>query len=653
VNSVLRMLILKEITELRRDRRVILFSIVMPVFLFPAMMSLSSKMEEDREERLEASEVKIAVIGDVEEARERIAAIDRVQLVESVHPDSLEAAVRTGDIDLGVDLRAGWELDEEGEAPIWLLYYHASRESSDEAHDRIRDALVALREAERERRYESAGGVGNLGDDLHYDSVDVATESESAGASAGRMLVYLLLFTLYSGGAALATDMVAGEKERGTLETLFLCPVDRSLIARAKLIVVTLGTVLTGVLMILSVSFSYRMGWIAGAENAESLSPLALVQIALLIVPLAVLIGGILLAISSYAKSLKEAQYYFMPVMFLIFIPALLSMSQAVQLNYLVALIPVANVGFAMRDVMLGSMQPQLLLVVVGSTLAWGALVLKAVSTLLSKESTVLGFDPEPVFGRTRGGRLRALNLSMGLSLLAFFYVGQFIQARWEIWGILFTFYALLPALIIFVYRFAGSGEQISQLFSLRLPSPRWWLISVLFGVGMMLPLAGGLWQLQSRFLPAPELIPLGSLEDIAVWQLFLLLAVSPAIVEELLFRGACLGLFRRHAGVATAIFLSSLYFALIHLSVFRIAPTLILGVCFAFFVVRSGSIFPAMLCHLVYNGGLLLGASWAEDHELPLDPTGASAWLASIALLVVAITLATRGRSAAHDAGG
>jgi len=652
VSPLLRTLIRKETSELSRDRRVLLLGILLPILLYPAMMGGMSYLDEKSESETAARTFPIAVTGDQSEVLDAFRAAEGLSVVEDVPADSLRAAVESGRIELWVDASQGWWDEGDSDLPKLRLLSKNSRDNSREAKDRAHDVLRKVKRTERERRYEERTEGGQLDAVLGHGSVDVSSESESAGAGASRMLVYFLLVSIFMGGSAFATDMIAGEKERQTLETLFLIPADRDMVARAKLIVVSVGTTLTGLLSLASLAVTYRMGWIQSSNGPSAISPAALGQMAILVVPLALLIGTILLAISAYARSLKEAQYYVLPVLFALLIPAVLSMSQAIQLNMLMAVVPIANVAFAMRDAMLGNSDVFRLIIVATSTLFWTGLVLRFVSGSLRDEGTVLGFDPEPVFAKSPSGRGRALHLSMLLVVLAHFYIGNLLQSEYGIAGLAISLW-LLPVYAIGVARFAANGGRLTDIFSWRLPHPAAWLAALLLAVGMWLPMAGALAPFQARFLPMPtdgHAAIEAMLGAQATWKLFSVVALSPGIAEELLFRGACLGLLLRLGSVKRAILLSSLYFALIHLDVFRLAPTFLLGVALAILVVRSRSIFVAMLFHVIYNGGLLLGGRYAETNDFPFDPQGVLAWSLSLAALAGAVLVLRSLRKAEPD---
>jgi sodium transport system permease protein len=517
-------------------------------------------------------------------------------------------------------------------APPMILRYHASNEEAPAALDRLEALVEDLRREERSRRFRDAGGEGDLAARVALEEVDVATEEEAGGAEAGRLVPYLLLFTLFMGASPLAIDMVAGEKERGTLETLYLAPVERHKIARAKFLVVAGGTMVTGVLNLSSLVLCYRLGLIGGAAEGLALSTRGIAVSLVLVLPLAAMVGGLLLGISAFARSQKEGQYYVMPVILLAFVPAVLSMTQDVKLDGFLALIPLANVSVALRDALLGVLPVGKLMLVTAASVFWAAVVVRWTAGVLSREDTILGFDPEPAFGHTVAGRRRAAYLGLAVTTLAYFYLGQMLQNWNLIGGLIASLWLLLPFLGGASLRFAWAGGTLKSLLSWRAPRPAALLGAVLCGVGMVLPVVEGLFALQTRFLPMPEDMAAAfeSLEALSLPVILLLVAATPGICEELVFRGVFLGLLRRTGTVGAAVLVSSAFFALIHLNVFRFLPTFALGLVMAGIVVRTRSIFPSMLFHAVYNGVTITMSEWSE----PWRPEGPVGWGVSLLLL-------------------
>lgn len=631
-------LVRKEFLELRADRRAMLFGVFLPVFLYPLLFLLSSGLQQRHAASEERIVSRVCLLGDSQVLHEALAADSTLVLVDL--PDSAESALANGSIDLIVDARAGLSPMGADSSATVELRYRSTRERSRGARDRGKAVLTSLRDRERQRRYLARGGEGSLDSLAALVTLDASRASAAAGAKAGRRIVYILLMTLFVSGAALASDLVAGEKERGTLETLYLAPVPREEIALSKVVVVVAGTSLSGILSLLSIAACYSAGLMDGAANSAhaSLSLGALLAAAALVVPLAILLGGILLGFSTHARSLKEAQQLVLPTMLLCFGAGLLSASQAVQLDFAVALIPVVNVALAMRDLLAGQIHPASIVEVSLASFFWSFLVLRWVAGQLRREEMVLGFDPEPFLSRSASGRRRAALLAMSLSVLVYFYLGSLLQSRFQVAGVVMSLWLLLPILGALSLWLGHNGGALVELLSLRKSPPHMLVAAVLLALGLLLPIMGGWMPLQGRFLPTPRSMAQelqGVFAGLASWRIFALGAFSPAICEELLFRGVFLGLLRRVGSTRWAVLTTAVFFGLIHLSIFRFVPTAALGVVLGLLVVRSGSILPAMLFHLSYNGSLLVGGIWFQSHEVPFALDGPLAWLLSLVLLL------------------
>jgi sodium transport system permease protein len=671
----------KEIREILRDRRAILLSFVLPIFIYPVTFSFTSWLERRGESKAEEVISRIVVTGDAPLLRRAIEDASELVLVERDPDTDLRTALEAGEVDAWVDvgpprpkvpplpdegdaapsLRAPADEDAAPEVDSVLsrvrIIHHGPHEESTEARDRMEVLLQEVRAEESRRRFLAAGGAGDPEALVRIGEVDIATEAEAGGARAGRLIPFLLVMTLFIGGGAISTDLVAGEKERGTLETLYLAPVPRSDIAQSKFFVVWAACVLTGVLNLLSMLYCYRAGLISdatGGSAAVVISGPGVLLAFLLIVPLAALVGGLLLGISAMARSLREAQMYLAPVMLLAMIPGLLATGQHIPLSPFTALIPLANVALAIRDGLLGPVPLHLFAIVCGASVGWGLLATGWTTRILSREDTILGFDPEPFLARSEGGRRRAAMLGMAGVVLAYFYQGNLLQAWDLVPGLALSLWVLLPLLGAGCLALAWNGGTLRGLLSLRWPRPGAALGGALIGVGLVVPIRFGLFEFQQRFLPTPDGLTDGmvtGLEDLSMGAVLLLFAVSPAIWEELVFRGAFLGLWRRVAGARAAVLVSAAFFAVIHLSVFRLAPTFVIGAAAGLLVVRTGSIVPGMLLHAFYNGTAVL------QDELPASlewmfSGGPASFAAAFVLLGAGAWLALRPATGERDEG-
>jgi sodium transport system permease protein len=630
----------KEFREFVRNRLALMFALS-PVFFYPLIFSFTGSIEKGEEERARERRDRIAVTGQADLFREAIAADEKLEVAKESEPEQIRLALRSRELEAWLDVPAGVSSDSADLPEIRIVLYSANARS-EQARTRLVEMVERVRLEERERRYREAGGDARLDDALGIREIDVATAQETGGARTGRILPYLLIMTLFMTASSFASEIVAGEKERGTLETLILAPVSRELIARAKLLVVTGAVTVFGLLSVGSILFCYRMGFMEASPAGSALVvpgeklPWAL----FLVLPLGALVSGIVLGISSYARTVKEAQYYVMPASLLAFVPGLLAIRQGVGLDFFTALLPVASVALAVRDSLLGEIRGPTYLLAAGSTIVWAWAATRWAARLLSREESVLGFDPEPILAKTRSGRRRAVLLGMACSVLLYFYAGTRLQAHDLLTGIALSLWVVLPLLGAATLKLAWNGGRIGEILSLRRVSPLVLLGGILLGVGTVVPMFEGVFKLQELVLPVPK----GggdleeSMKELGMPLLLLLFAFSPGVSEELMFRGVFLGLLRRAGTTRAALLLSAVYFALIHLSVFRLVPTFLLGLILAGLTISTGSIFPAMAFHMAYNG-LAFGLGGLLT-DVPPWVSSAPAWAGSVALLAAGFVL-------------
>jgi sodium transport system permease protein len=112
--------------------------------------------------------------------------------------------------------------------------------------------------------------------------------------------------------------------------------------------------------------------------------------------------------------------------------------------------------------------------------------------------------------------------------------------------------------------------------------------------------------------------------------------AITPALCEETLFRGVILSGFRR-MGPWPAILISALLFGLAHASIYRLLPTLALGVVLGYAAWRSGSIYCSILIHALNNGLIATLVHYlARNHQTGLDDLTMVPWSITLAAAAV-----------------
>ena len=207
-----------------------------------------------------------------------------------------------------------------------------------------------------------------------------ANKREQMGAVVGGMVPYLLLMVCLLAAMYPAIDTGAGEKERGTLETLLLAPVSRTAIVLAKFLMLFTVGLTSALLMIASLGAVLAFGGhlFSGdlAQVVRSINLLDLALLALMLVPTAAIFASILLAISIYAKSYKEAAGMISPLIIVIILPTMVALLPGVEMNWGWAMVPLTNVALAMKELVKGTMEYRMLsAIMLSSTITAGLLL--------------------------------------------------------------------------------------------------------------------------------------------------------------------------------------------------------------------------------------------------------------------------------------
>ena len=510
-----------------------------------------------------------------------------------------------------------WEkIQDDGEspvpgAPVLRLIYRGDRDESASAISRLQEALSETRRTQRAGLLKAQGFPIRPAEAGRVVQKDLASKTQVAGLALGRSLTLLLLLFILSGGAVVAIDSIAGEKERGTLETLLTTGASRVEILAAKHLVI-LAVALTITLIQtanLLVYVGFRLMPVPPNLSA-AVPPWVAVLLFLLYLPVTALAANVLLLISGYARSYKEAQMYFLPVLLVGLLPAVTPFLPGLPLRSAIAVVPIANLAVAVKEVLVGRFDwPMIALswVVTAGAAVWttrlGVRFLLTERLITAADTDAVEFAGGPaLFERHVAGWFAVL---WALLLIVSNYTEK-ADLRVQVAINLIGLFLGASALMLRRYRLNPRAA-----LALRLPRPVVWL-GVLFAVPGGLFTALGLFRLASFFLPISSkveesfnqsLFP----QNVPLIQLLFFLTVLPGICEEIAFRGMLLhGLHRRLHPAALALVVG-MTFGIFHVALFRFVPTACLGMMFAAVTMLTGSIYPAMLWHCLNNAAGIL----------------------------------------------
>ncbi len=644
----------QELRMFLRDRRAVVLSIVLPVLVMPLLIFGSHWAQQRRARELETATHKYVLIGPeaprlrsviaeaikqgwtrgndeadkdahfkLEEVNDadpnRSLSSERIDFYLEVQPPAGQKAVKPN----AADAKAG-DLDPEDDhkgiltgstdVPTITIYFRGDRDSSRKGAGRVWDLLLRSRRETRHSLLQARGFAFEPRDLAKVESHDLATKDQASGLYVGRFLTLFLIFFLMVGGSAVAIDSIAGEKERGTLETLLTTSIRRSDIIGAKmLLVLTVSFVITGLQVInLLVYMGFNLIKLPQGLTV-AISPERAVLLLVLYLPVIFLASASLLLISGLAKTYKEAQLYFTPVFFLFLLPAIAPLFPGMKLRSAMVVLPISNISLGVKEILVGRYDWPMLLLGWLVTAAAGVYVARRVTKTLITEKLITASETD--LADLRGGPdlfPRHVLKWFGLVWAILLAVAVNVESLQSMWAqVLFNVgFLFCGGSFFLIWRYK---LPVREALAIRPVHPAVWP-AVLIGAPASLVLAHGVFRLANVFLPVPQkllesfnqmVIP----PDFPIWQVILLIAVIPSIGEELTFRGVLLyGLRRRYHPVVLTLVVGGI-FGFFHVALFRLFPTAFLGVILTTVTLLTGSIFPAMLWHALNNGtSVLLG---------------------------------------------
>lgn len=666
-----------EFRRLLRDKKAILLAVVLPILAYPAFLLASQKLNSLGQRQIEEREVLVARdLGGLpaplaEAVRARLDARD-----EGVRFDEREIAGAREVLETKApdkERLRDWAEDARGEAYAGLLVALAAKDGAPPALHLVFDGagedgialstqvLGPLRQLADE--LESEAYAARLGADpavsFAFQSFDAAPPKDRQGLALGRFLPLIAVLVLLSGGAFAAIDTFAGEREQGTLETLLSQPVPTIALAWGKYLVVLATAIAAWIGNVVSLVLSASLGLFdLPGLGVEGPGTARILLAGLVFLPTVVLISASLCFLAARARSFREAQAYLLPATLVGAALASPAAAADVQLDLLLALVPLAGPSLALRDAFAGNLQWLPAALAFLSSSVYAALALRRIAVTLDAERLLASPSPK---GMDAGADTAQRSIRTALVAVAAVYLaGGWLQSLDLVWGLVATLWGLVLGAALWLARAnlrgrgtadralpanaaRGVGPITSLKDALQVCTPGGvsrhvaLALSAVFAAPALAQAGRHLVELQSRFLPLPggaDLEPIArALESLSLPALVALFAISPGITEELLFRGAVLrGLFARaRAGILPPLVFQAAVFAVMHASIHRLAITFSLGLLLGAITYRSGALWTAIALHAAYNACAVL-----TDRVPTLDLAHPLWWLGTLPLALL-----------------
>ncbi len=385
----------KELIDTLRDRRTLLFAIVIPLLVFPLLFRVMFSVEKKQAEREKNRSLEVVCIdnGNAPGFADAVRATRGITVVEGVAADSVRSWVRRDSIDGAFIVSPDFDETTSALGAGRIDVYYRTTSDREIVRRRLEKIVDAYEERLLAERFERLELPREASDGVALKAHNLASAQERIGKTVGGFLPYLFILFSFLGAVYPAIDLGAGEKERGTLETLLTAPVSRFHILLGKFGVVVLSGLMSAVVSMVGLYIGFKQAAQLPPEFetlvVKILGWKTILLVFSLLLPLAVFFAGLLLSVSITARGFKEAQSLISPLNIAVIIPAAIGLVPGVELTPLTALIPVLNVSLATKEIVAGTVNATNLGIAYASLIALAVAALYGSAFWFRRESTI------------------------------------------------------------------------------------------------------------------------------------------------------------------------------------------------------------------------------------------------------------------------
>lgn len=406
---------LKELKDQLRDRRTVISMIVIPAIVMPALMLGMGAIMTKVVRKARAETPSIMIVGGADspavvaalKAEKTAAGEPRFRVVES---GDYRRLISEKKLRAAVEIPAGFDAAVRAGEPTRVTIYHYEGEMrSGMGQAALNDFFRTYRERTIEGRLTDRGLPAALVKPFEVARQNVAPPEKVGGNLFGGFIPYIIIILCFTGAMYPAMDLTAGEKERGTMETLMCSPTPRINIVLGKFLMVLTASVGTMLVLLVSMGATLLLGGsligvksggaAAAATQAApatkalapmmTLDPMGIVGVFAMIVPVAVLFAAVLLVASLFAKSYKEAQSYVSPLIIVVIMPAVLGLLPGIELTAKTALVPILNLSLVCKEMLSGVWNWSFIALIFGSSCVYAAVALAFCVKMFNREDVM------------------------------------------------------------------------------------------------------------------------------------------------------------------------------------------------------------------------------------------------------------------------
>ncbi len=354
----------KELIDTLRDKRTMRTMLLIPLLVFPIMLTLFVNVSSSFEKKASEEKIILGVWGD--RSGKYWKQLDQMpkglgEMATRSFEDTakLKRAIENGEIQLGLIIPKNEDVLLRNKVSIPLTWLFDASEMG--RQERAESYMKVMSDNAESVRLKELGVDAEKLHPLVPVYQNCASDKKMIGQLAGGILPYIFIAFGFIGCMYPAIDLFTGEKERGTIETLLTTPVSRWQILVGKMMVIVTSGMLAASCALLGLFVSIE--FLDIVHNKEILdivhgilTPMFILSMFSLLLPLVVFFAGVMIPIAVYAKSFKEAQSIITPLNFVMVLPAMIGFFPGIELNAITAAIPVVNIVLSTKELISGTL---------------------------------------------------------------------------------------------------------------------------------------------------------------------------------------------------------------------------------------------------------------------------------------------------------
>ena len=393
----------KEMARILKDKKMVFSVFLLPVLIMVVLLTIINNLAGQMQSDIEEHKAIVWMQNEPDSFETFLASAGAEYDIRTIASDSdrgeAEDAILNGDADLLIEFPVDFDAMiagfQEGDAvPQIKTYYNPSGEYSSQAYQEISVGVL-----ESYRQTLLAGRVGNpdaitvFTVNSDNDDMVIQDDEKASGQALGMMLPYFITILLFAGAMGIGTDMIAGEKERGTMASLLVAPVKRSSIVLGKVFALMVVSGISSLVYVagMVICTPFMMDSMTGMDEALNLNlgPDQILMLGLLLVAIAFLYSAVVALISVFAKTTKEASSYIMPVYMVVLVVGLLTMFRMGDGGPWDYYIPFYNSAIALQAILSHELTMSQYLITLVETLALGGILTVLIARAFNNEKVM------------------------------------------------------------------------------------------------------------------------------------------------------------------------------------------------------------------------------------------------------------------------